>query len=335
MIEVPAITMFMAVYNGSRFLREAIDSVLVQTFADFELLIIDDGSTDNSLEIIKAYGDARIRVLSNPSNMGLVFTRNRGVQEARGKYFAILDCDDIAVKNRLEIQYRFFCENPDIALCSGRALYVNQDNQAIRETQKFRGNKNVQLIFGNILVNSAVMMKTEAAKNTGSYEANDPAEDYDLALRMAVKYPIETIDDILVRYRIHNSNVTVTGIDRQKEAERNICRDFHSRFNIPSSERRVQLHHSIITWDMEGFLLSEYKDFLLDLKGSVELSRVFDANALSKAIFQKWVDIIMEIEQKRAFVLLFQPEFYSLSSVTFRQIRKTFKKSFKRVLFDR
>ena len=98
----PEVTVFMAVYNGEKFINQAIESVLQQTFKDFELLIIDDGSTDNSQSIINSYTDKRIRVLKNEGNKGLAYTRNRGINEATGKYFATLDCDDVAYKNRLE-----------------------------------------------------------------------------------------------------------------------------------------------------------------------------------------------------------------------------------------
>ena len=101
------VTVLMAAYNGARYLKDAIDSILNQTFKDFEILIIDDGSTDQSAEIVQSYKDPRIRFLRNEQNMGIVVTRNRGIKEMRGEYLAILDCDDVSPPKRLEKEFNF------------------------------------------------------------------------------------------------------------------------------------------------------------------------------------------------------------------------------------
>lgn len=106
----------MPVYNGERFLREAIESVLQQTFADFELLIVNDGSTDRSLDIIQTYNDSRIRLIDNGANLGLIAARNTGLKNARGEYIALLDCDDIAYPDRLAEQIAFLDKNPSFGM---------------------------------------------------------------------------------------------------------------------------------------------------------------------------------------------------------------------------
>ena len=99
------ISVIMTVYNGEKFLREAIDSLLKQTFQEFELIIIDDGSTDSTLQIINSYHDPRIRLVENGENRGQSYSRNLGIQKSNGEYVAIMDADDIALPKRLEIQY--------------------------------------------------------------------------------------------------------------------------------------------------------------------------------------------------------------------------------------
>lgn len=115
------VTVFIPCYNAGRFISETIDSILVQTYQDFEILIIDDGSTDNSSEILNQYAekDERIRILKNKRNRGIGYTRNRGVREARGKYLAIMDADDISVPSRLEKEVQYLEKHQSVEAVSG------------------------------------------------------------------------------------------------------------------------------------------------------------------------------------------------------------------------
>lgn len=333
MIKRAPITVFMAVYNGSRYLKQAIDSILSQTFSDFELLIINDGSTDDSADIIHSYLDPRIRFLQNDRNKGLVFTRNRGVLEAKGEFFAILDCDDIAFPNRLEIQYKFFCQNPDVALCSGRALYLDVNDRPIGESPRFTGDKNLLLLFGNILVNSAVMIRTKLIKSVGSYNANAPAEDYDLAVRIAEIHAIATINDIIVKYRIHDNNTSKSSEERLIQVEKNILRDIHSKLGFGSDERRVQLHHSFLSGKMQEFELEEYKSFLSDLAESEHVRTRCDLYQIQRVLFQKWFEVIIAKGGKKTLLLLFTSPFYNNSIFSFKYFRRALKKSVKELVF--
>ena len=114
---MPKITVLMPVYNGEKYLRESVDSILNQTFTDFELLIINDGSTDSSMEILNSYSDSRIRIVTNEVNLRLIKTLNKGIDLATGEYIARMDCDDIADPKRLEIQLQYMEKHPDVAVC--------------------------------------------------------------------------------------------------------------------------------------------------------------------------------------------------------------------------
>ena len=108
---MPKLTVFMPVYNGEKYLKGAIESILKQTFRDFEFLIINNASTDRSVEIIESYKDPRIKLLHNDVNKGLVASRNRGFKESQTEFIALLDCDDIAHHQRLELQIKFLEKN--------------------------------------------------------------------------------------------------------------------------------------------------------------------------------------------------------------------------------
>src|SRR5690606_28917246 len=110
----PLVTVFMPVYNSEQYIREALESILNQTYQNLDILLVDDGSTDRSVEIIKSYQDTRIRLIQNEKNMGIPYTRNVGLKEAKGKYIAIMDSDDIAVSNRIERQIQYLETNPHI-----------------------------------------------------------------------------------------------------------------------------------------------------------------------------------------------------------------------------
>jgi glycosyltransferase involved in cell wall biosynthesis len=118
----------MSVYNGAKYLREAVDAIRAQTFSQFELIIVDDGSTDGTIEILCAYSDPRIRLIRNDRNLGPAVARNRAFAEARGEYIAIQDADDASVPNRLAVQVAYFDAHPDVALLGATVLYVQTND---------------------------------------------------------------------------------------------------------------------------------------------------------------------------------------------------------------
>ena len=125
------ITVLMPVYNASLFLREAIESILNQTYKNFEFIIINDGSTDSSLQIIESFKDPRIKLVNNERNLGIIKTRNKGLQLAKGKYIANMDADDISLPTRLEKQFTFLEKNPDVAVIASKLVLINQNNDEI------------------------------------------------------------------------------------------------------------------------------------------------------------------------------------------------------------
>ena len=120
----PLISVVMSVFNSELYVKEAIDSILNQTFEDFEFIILDDGSTDKSVDIIQGYTDSRIRFFQNDKNLGLRGSLNRGLQLAEGKYIARMDSDDIAVERRFEIQVKYLEQHPDVVMCGGNVHYL-------------------------------------------------------------------------------------------------------------------------------------------------------------------------------------------------------------------
>ena len=133
----PKISIILPVYNGEGFLEESLNSILNQTFKEFELIIVNDYSTDKSLKIIKSYKDNRIRLIENKKNKGSIFSFNEGIKNAKTKYIAICTQDDIFHPRRFEIQFNYLENNPYIFLIGTSAIYINENGKEIRRFQKY------------------------------------------------------------------------------------------------------------------------------------------------------------------------------------------------------
>jgi len=210
LIRDPKVTVLMAVYNCEKYLRQAIESILGQTFSDFELLIIDDGSTDNSSAIICSHTDGRIRVLRNNINKGEAYSRKRALEEARGEYIAVLDADDIALPHRLEVQVNFMDTRPDIVLLGSSYEIIDKNGNVLQLRRALNNHLAIhwRMLFGNPICNSSSMFRRVTALEIGGYDKERYfAVDYDLWSRFAVVGKIEQLDEVLVKYRHHEESL--------------------------------------------------------------------------------------------------------------------------------
>jgi glycosyltransferase involved in cell wall biosynthesis len=231
----------MPVYNAQRYVGAAVESILSQSFADFEFLIIDDGSTDNSRKILETYAarDARIRLISRP-NMGLVRTLNEMIDLARGELLARMDADDISLPGRFAAQIDYLGAHPEV-VCVGTAVQVidpagrpifgghpGMDHEALVE----------RALDGCCpLSHPSVMMRRSAVLDVGAYRAEFMlAEDLDLWLRLAEVGRLANLDQVLVKYRMHPSSVSEKNQALQRERTQEALLDACARRGISSRE---------------------------------------------------------------------------------------------------
>jgi glycosyltransferase involved in cell wall biosynthesis len=211
----------MPVYNGERYLREAIESILNQTFEDFEFLVIDDGSSDGSVEIIQSYNDQRIRLILNETNLGLIATLNKGIDLARGDYIARMDCDDISMPERLDKQYEFMQKNPEAAVSGSWASTIDEQGEVTGEIRTLSSFDciSVELFFTNPMIHSSTFFKKNFIASIGSYNKDfERAEDYYLWIRVVQKKGrILNVPLFLLKYRNHTDNVSNIHSVRQEE----------------------------------------------------------------------------------------------------------------------
>jgi len=201
------VSVILPVYNGSKTVKRAVESILSQTFKDFEFLIINDGSKDDTPEILDSFDDNRIRIL-HQKNSGLVFSLNRGVKTSQGRYIARMDADDIALPDRLQKQVDFMEKNPSVAVL-GTAVSVVYDNGAERIRRR---PPDTASIIKNIVricpfTHSSVMIRKEIFDKVGMYDSSKDGskqllvEDYDLWVRILVAgYEMANLPDVLMTY---------------------------------------------------------------------------------------------------------------------------------------
>lgn len=227
----PAVTVLMSVYNGERYLSECIDSILNQSFTNFEFLIINDGSNDSTVKIINSYNDPRIRLVHNKKNIGLTKSLNKGIKLVRGKYIARMDGDDISLPHRLETQLKCFDADPSLTLCAGRMRVIDQNGHVTGGIYPAFSNELLcwhllcwHLLFGNQIAHSCVMVKKEALKKLGGYaEWARRTQDYELWSRMSLEYKMIVIPNTLVYWRYHQSGISQAYSEEQKQTELTIC----------------------------------------------------------------------------------------------------------------
>ncbi|MDO1451018.1 glycosyltransferase [Rhodocytophaga aerolata] len=204
------VSVVMPVYNGESYIKEAITSILYQTFIDFEFIIINDGSTDASVRIIESFKDKRIRLIHNDQNIGLTATLNKGIDLAKGEYIARMDADDVSLEERLAKQVTFLDQNPDIGVC-GTWFKIINTNQIIERPNSFEDIK-LHLLCNNAFGHSTVMMRKSFLKNFGLLYNIDYryAQDYELWVRCYAFFRLANISEVLVLYRLHNNQMTET-----------------------------------------------------------------------------------------------------------------------------
>jgi len=209
-IKNPKVTVLMPVYNGEKYLREAIDSILNQTFADFEFLIINDGSTDDSEKIIKSYQDPRIKLVDNEINLGLIKSLNKGIDLAKGKYIARMDQDDISFSNRLKTQINFMNKHPKMGISGTWAKIIGKKNKKYIKTYSNLEKIKATILFKSVIIHpSVIIRKAMLDKYVLKYDENfKQSEDYELWSRAIKYFPISNIKKYLIHYRIHKENTS-------------------------------------------------------------------------------------------------------------------------------
>jgi glycosyltransferase involved in cell wall biosynthesis len=237
----PLVSIIMPTYNAGNYLREAIESIFSQTYQNFELIVINDGSTDNTQSILSSYNDSRLRII-NQERRGLTKSLNRGIEMSRGEYIARQDADDVSLPRRIEVQVKFLNANPEIALVGtfircmdseGRNLKTfiigEEPGKSLLDLSKELGGvvaligktpEDVQRLLRrgrNCIMHGTVMFRREILRTVGMYEERFPvAQDYEFWLRVSNHFKLTNIGEVLYKIRLHKGRISESAKAEQK-----------------------------------------------------------------------------------------------------------------------
>lgn len=204
-MNAPLISVVVPIHNGAIFAEETLESIFGQTIRDFELILVDDASTDDLKRVLERFRDSRLRVVRLERNVGVANARNEGVSLARGKYIAFCDADDICHLERLERQLAYFQQNPNLGIC-GTSFTCFSGTQELETVRHATSDSEIRavLLMGNCFGMSTIMGKTEIFKAHAFDQAMSPTEDYDLWTRLAnAGVQMANLRESLLRYRVH------------------------------------------------------------------------------------------------------------------------------------
>lgn len=220
------VSVLLPVHNGARYLESATRSILNQTHRDLEVIIVDDGSTDGSGEIVTALGDSRVRVIRNERNLGLPASLNRGLREARAEIIARQDADDLSHPQRIEAQVRFLEANPKVALVGTQAWVIDEQGRCLGSAEHAREHESLvwELMFDNAFIHTSVAFHRSLVLDAhGGYnEAWAYNQDYELWTRLAQSSRLANLSEPLVASRAHGTSMTQTMAGESARANRRI-----------------------------------------------------------------------------------------------------------------
>lgn len=240
-------TVLLPVYNASSYVRRAVQSVLDQVFSDFELIIIDDGSKDGSVEILSQFSDPRIRLLVHGENRGLIATLNEGIAASRGIYVARMDADDICKRDRLQVQWEFLQAHHEVGVVGGayetigekrsRRIYLPEDDAAIR----------CRMLFASPFAHPAVMMRASLLKQHNYPTGLVGAEDMALWIRLSGVTQMANLPEVLLKYRIHEAQESKVKAAQKMESRLRIFEEYLKGLGCRPTIEQLQLHAAIAT----------------------------------------------------------------------------------------
>ncbi|PRX39832.1 Glycosyltransferase involved in cell wall bisynthesis [Salegentibacter salegens] len=298
------LSVVMPVYNGEKYLEDAIISVLKQTFTEYELLIIDDGSTDSSIQIIQAIKDPRIRLLRNVKNEGISFSRNVGLKEAKGDFLAWMDCDDLIEPNRFEVQINYLRDHPEFGICGTAQNRFGEGKP--RVTREFSDPEVIKaaLLFRPAIRPPTAMYRMELIREANlTYDTRlAVAEDYDFFFEASFHFPIKNLDEVLYHYRASESSIMKVYSARQESMykfHKIIYSKAFKRMNILDLERNFDLHYICTSTQLISSLkkLSKIFDWLIFLKDKNAEVKLYDEFSFNRVLASRFFFVCKKASQ--------------------------------------
>ena len=325
----------MPVYNGKKHLKEAIASILLQDYKNFELITIDDASKDNSSEIIKQFNDNRIVLLTNPQNMGLASTLNIGIQNSKGEFIARMDQDDIALPNRLTLQLEAFHKDSDLGLCGSAFRIFGGGNHIIIKNPENYEVIRANLLFYNCIAHPTIMFKRRLFADADlSYDKNyDWAEDFELWTRAKDLIKMKNLPVPLLNYRMNQTSMTASGSSRVHESVKRINKRSLEEIGIFPSNELLDIHlalgHHLIDSKNLTTVNVVHEHLLNIINKNLEFN-AYDSEILNSVISIFWRSIVYNIPRNQQKPYFHSPltAYLGLRNVLkLQSIKKSFRES--------
>ncbi len=305
-----SVSVLMTAYNAENYIKDAIQSILEQTYSDFEFVIINDGSTDKTLEIIQSFDDKRIRII-NEGKFGYYKAKRRLIEEAKGKYIAIMDADDIADKNRFEAEVDFLDKHPDFGLVGTNATWIDNQNSPFGEGFNFAYSPEelkCRLLFHNCFVHTSVLIRKSILDDHHLNYKELAGEDFDMWIQISKYSKIYNIPKPMLRYRIHQGNMIHSNWYKLDDGLFSIIKEqlfYYFQSKINNSD--VDIHYSLINFSRMN-QLSELPNIYEWLKKIITLnddSKAYNPMALKKVLSERITKKLMRMSENRFILTIY------------------------------
>lgn len=289
---MPRVSAIMSVYNAADYLREAIDSILNQSFTSFEFIIVDDCSSDGSAGIVESLSDPRIRLIRNDVNLGLAKSLNTALGLARGDYIARMDSDDVSLPRRLEKQVAFMDSHPEVGV-SGTWIRYFGAGQAVLRLPTDHDTLAAAMIFGPHLVHPTVMMRRSLVEKYDlQYDAAfKRSQDYDLWWRVAPHTRLANLGEVLLNYRLHGDQARNAPGGEQQQFAGIVRRQVLQELGIEPTPQEMALHQALSACNIDGLdePFARIDEWLCRLQDANRMRRLFSEKEFSHALIRQWL----------------------------------------------
>jgi glycosyltransferase involved in cell wall biosynthesis len=281
----PRISVLLPVHNGEAFLTVAVDSILKQTFLDFELIVIDDGSTDTSCEIIAGIKDSRVRLIQNEQNLGLIAALNKGMSLANGRYLARMDADDISLPRRLERQVEFLQARPDVGICGTWSKTIGHETKTW-ETHFPERHWDIvaHMLFNTAISHPTAMFDVHKIRSSGLRysRAATHAEDYNLWVDASDHFRLANVPEVLFHYRFHAKQTSNVSAATQSQTADVVRRKLLKKLGVGFSDVEFRVHSKFASysWERDRSFYADVNSWLRKLMGGAKPNEAAGKSAI-------------------------------------------------------
>jgi glycosyltransferase involved in cell wall biosynthesis len=285
------VSVLVCAYNAEKYIELAIQSIEAQSYEDIELIVVNDGSSDSTGELLEKMFVPKMRLVHNKLNIGLVKSRTKALEMATGDFIALQDADDISLPSRIDQQVTFLRDNPEFGLVGTWADVIDENGSASNHFKRWHLSNQalpLSLLFRNIFFHSTVMFRREAIPTPPYLEKYPLCEDYHFITRVSKNHRLAILKQPLLQYRVHSSNISREKLAQLREISREIKREELLSFGIAVSEHELDLHHSIDSADSYENLVhvEAFATWFIKLKNS--LSKC--GSAFDEVLANEWYE---------------------------------------------